>query len=256
VANESTDINPFLTMLRLPAAIVMLPAFPVLSVSAVMPVGTVDDVPSIDSTPATFTLISPPLPVPKVSVVIWPLGPIDNEPAVMLMFPAFPVIPGLSGTGRAVMPVIAPAAGVARSEGAAGDLTVTIFKLPALTVTLPALPLLIELALLEEMPVNWVAEVPSIDNVPATPTETFLEFPDPNVPPEISPLVTIDKSPAVTVMLSAFFAPGRKVVARIPVVVDKDPEPFIDSLPATWTLTSPPAPTDRRRGNLPGVDER
>ena len=67
----------------------------------------------------------------------------------------------------------------------------TILKVPALTVTLPALPVLIERALLEAMPVNWVAEVPSIDNVPATWTETFPESPEPNVPLAISPLVTI-----------------------------------------------------------------
>ena len=68
--NESADINPFVTILRVPAPTVILPALPLLSVSAVIPVRTVDDVPSIDSAPATVTAMLPPLPVPNVSVVI------------------------------------------------------------------------------------------------------------------------------------------------------------------------------------------
>src|SRR5437667_11216477 len=81
-----------------------------------------------------------------------------------------------------------------------------------------------------------------MNSIPPTRTETLPAFPDPDVKLPISPLVTIDKSPAVTVMLPALFAPGRTVWARIPVVIDRDPAPFIESLPATWTLTSPPAP--------------
>src|SRR5205807_7401662 len=92
------------------------------------------------------------------------------------------------------------------------------------------------------MPVNFVADVPSINSIPATRTETFPALPDPDVKLAISPLVTSDRSPAVTVMLPAFLAPGRNVTPSIPVVTDKDPLPFIESLPATWTLTSPPAP--------------
>jgi hypothetical protein len=119
---------------------------------------------------------------------------------------------------------------------------VTTFSVPASTVTLPALPVLEELVLLEAMPVNFVAEVPSMNTVPATRTETFPALPDPDVKLATSPLVAIDKSPAVTVILPALFAPGRNVWARIPVVTDRDPAPFIESLPATWTLTSPSAP--------------
>src|SRR5260221_10039500 len=47
---------------------------------------------------------------------------------------------------------------------------VTMFRLPAVTITLPALPVLAERALLEAMPVNWVDDVPSIESVPATRT--------------------------------------------------------------------------------------
>ena len=105
--NVSTDIRPFLTMFRLPVATVMSPAAPELPVSAVMPVGTVEEVPSIDSPPATVMPMLPPLPGPKVSVVIWPLGPIDNVPADTVMLPAFPVLPGKVS---AVMPVVEPVA--------------------------------------------------------------------------------------------------------------------------------------------------
>jgi hypothetical protein len=110
---------------------------------------------------------------------------------------------------------------------------VTIFRVPASTVTLPALPVLRELVLLEAIPVNFVAEVPSMNRTPPTRTETFPAFPDPDVKLAISPLLTIDKSPVVTDMLPALFAPGRNVWARIPVVTVRDPAPFIESLPGT-----------------------
>jgi len=102
-----------------------------------------------------------------------------------------------------------------------------MFRLPAVTVRLPALPALAERALLEAMPVNGVADVPSIESVPATWTATFPALPDPNVPLAISPFVMIVKSPALTVMFPAFFPPVRFVVAKIPVVVVRNPAPFI-----------------------------
>ncbi len=147
---------------RLPVAIVMLPALPELSVSAVIPVGTVDDVRSISSAPATVTVISPPLPAPNVSVVIWPLGPIESEPAAIVMSPAFPVMPEFRGTGSAVMPVTGPVADVP-----------SIVRPPVtLTSTLPALP----------APRVSAVLCPSgpIDRVPAV-AITLPPFPDPCV---------------------------------------------------------------------------
>ena len=80
-------------------------------------------------------------------------------------------------------------------------------------MTLPALPVLKELVLLEAMPVNFVADVPSINSIPATRTETFPALPDPDVKLATSPFVASDRSPAVTFMLPAFLAPGRNVKA-------------------------------------------
>ena len=132
----STDIRPVVTMLRLPAATVMLPAPPVLSVSAVMPVGTVDDVPSIDSAPATVTAMLPPLPVPNVSVVIWPFELTDNDPALMVMSPEFPVTaPVLSGRESAVMPVIGPVCETPLIERAPVTFTAMLPPLPKSVVS-------------------------------------------------------------------------------------------------------------------------
>ena len=190
--NEFTDISPFVTILRLPAATVMLPALPVLSVSAVIPVGTVDDVPSIDSAPATVTAISPPLPIPKVSVAIWPLGLIDSEPAVTEMLPALPVL-----SVSAVIPVgtvddvpsidIAPATVTAMVPPLpVPNVSVVICPFgvidndPALTVMLPEFPVAApvlsgrEIAL---MPVRTVCETPSIDRAPATLTAMLPPLP-------------------------------------------------------------------------------
>ena len=67
------------------------------------------------------------MPAPKVSVVIWPLGPIDNVPAETAMLPAFPVLPGKV---NAVMPVVEPVAD-----------TPSIVRAPlTLTAMLPPLP--------------------------------------------------------------------------------------------------------------------
>ena len=66
----STEITPLLTMLRLPALTATLPASPLLPISAVMPVGTIDDMASTHIDLATVTTLLPALQIPKVSVVI------------------------------------------------------------------------------------------------------------------------------------------------------------------------------------------
>jgi hypothetical protein len=128
----STDIRPFVTMFRLPAATVISPASPELPVSAVMPVGTVAAVPSIDSAPATVTAMLPPLPVPNVSVVIWPFGVIDSDPAVTVMLPALPV---LSRKVSAVIPVVGPIADAPSIVRAPVTLTAMLPPLPAPSVS-------------------------------------------------------------------------------------------------------------------------
>src|SRR5713101_4116423 len=177
-------------MLRLPALTATLPASPLLPVSAVMPVGTDDDVPSIDSAPATVTAMLPPLPVPNVSVVIWPLGPMVKDPALTMILPAFPVLPV---TVRAVMPVEivddvpsidnAPVT-VTAMLPPLPDFAVSVVispsgpmaKVPAWIATLPPLP---EPKVSLEMPPE-----PVTVNLPAL-TATFPAFPDPKASLEI-----------------------------------------------------------------------
>jgi hypothetical protein len=101
----STDIRPFVTMFSLPAATVISPASPELrgqrgNAGRNGRGGAVDR-----QRPETVTAMLPPLPVPNVSVVIWPFGVIDSDPAVTVMLPALPV---LSRKVSAVIPVVGP----------------------------------------------------------------------------------------------------------------------------------------------------
>src|SRR5215472_12286720 len=91
----------------------------------------------------------PPCPPPNVLLEISPLWPIDKVFAVTTTGPASPVLPGL---------------------------------------------------VCELIPVSRLGspDAPSIDSWPATVTETFPPLPGPNVPLEISPLLTMDKLPALT----------------------------------------------------------
>src|SRR5262249_42442560 len=87
----------------------------------------------------------------------------------------------------------------------------TIDKLPAVSVTLPALLVLPALAR-EKIPVTNLgsAPVPSMTRPPATRTATLPALPGPNVLLlEISPLLTMVKVPALTITSPAFPAfPG------------------------------------------------
>src|SRR5690348_14663 len=87
VPNVSAAIPPLGPMTNVPAETAILPASPVPNVLAAMPVGMNDDVPSIDSAPATATATLPPLPAPKVSAAISPLGLIVNVPAMTFTLP-------------------------------------------------------------------------------------------------------------------------------------------------------------------------
>jgi hypothetical protein len=118
----------------------------------------------------------------------------------------------------------------------------TIDKVSALAVTLPAFPVLPRLAW-ALIPVGKLgfANVPSIVSRPATPTETLPPFPDPKVLLAISPFLLMVKAPALTDTLPAApVRPGSAFDAmpvKTPVGV-----PVIDSSPFTRTETLPPFP--------------
>ena len=119
---------------------------------AKIPVSNCPDVPRIDSPPATLTKTLPPDPLALVLLEICPVFTID--------------------------------------------------KLPALTVTLPAFPLLTG-SESDPIPANSVDEAPSIDSRSATLTEIFPPLPAPTVLLKIAPLPMVDKAPALTVMVPA-----------------------------------------------------
>src|SRR5262249_43071066 len=93
-----------------------------------------------------------------------------------------------------------------------------ITKLPAVTDTRPAFPVLPSLAW-ELMPVGKFgsARVPPIDSPPAPPTVPLPPLPAPAARPEIWPLLTIDRLPALTVTLPALPALSGSAPDEMPV---------------------------------------
>jgi hypothetical protein len=134
---------------------------------------------------------------PKVSLEILPLSAMDNVPALTTTVPAFPD-PDVSLVISPPLPVIT--------------------KSPALTVTVPASPLFgpeeLELA---KMPVLDCPGVPVIDSRPSTITTTLPPDPVENVLLAISPLLTIDKVPALTLTFPAFPVLPRLACEKMPV---------------------------------------
>src|SRR5262249_5332047 len=149
-------------------------------------------VPLIVSCSETVTTTLPARPEPKALLEISPLLTIDNVPAVTLTFPAFPVLPitataaiAVGGFGVLLLPTIA------RTPGALTETSpllpippvllaiaplLTMDNVPALNVTLPALPAPMRAPTVNEpMPFNTEEAAPtdmSIETGPATVTDT------------------------------------------------------------------------------------
>src|SRR5262249_3197566 len=142
------------------APMVTFPTLPVLcSASATMPVTDCGsaDFPSIESVPATVTEISPPLPGPNVLLEICALLPaIDNVPTLTATFPAFPLLFDWESAKIPVLSLEIPLGPLINSISDALTETSPLFpapnvrleiipslemlNLPAVTITLPALP--------------------------------------------------------------------------------------------------------------------
>src|SRR5262249_26847266 len=107
VANVLLEICPVFTIDKFPALTVTLPAFPVLSFSESdpIPANAVDEAPSIDSGPVTLTEIPPAFPVPNVPLKIAPIRRADKVPALTVIFPAAPLLPGFAVDEIPVKPV-------------------------------------------------------------------------------------------------------------------------------------------------------
>jgi hypothetical protein len=181
-----------------------------------------------------------------VSLEMLPPFAIDKLPAATATVPA----PALSAPACEVMPVKAEAfAPLIESNPATVTDTLPplprpelsdviwpllrIDRLPADTVTVPALPLVPRSAA-DAMPVADDEFDPSIVNVPVTATDTAPALPDPNVPLMISlPLLIESPPPTLTAIVPAFPGPA--------VVLDIKPAFDIASDPA-WTTTVPAWP--------------
>ena len=102
------------------------------------------------------------------------------------------------------------------------SLLLAMVKVPALTITFPAFPVLFVTAS-DAMPVKPPPGVPVIVNGPVTLTETLPPFPGPNVLLPIWPLLAIDKVPALTETLPPL--PGPELLAAMKPLLRIDIDP-------------------------------
>jgi hypothetical protein len=207
------DILPPLTIERLPAPAVTEPALAVPPiVSDVIPVRLVAVDPSMVKAPETLTDTWPPIPLPNVPLAISPPLTNANSLAMTLMTPAFPL---LVDSESVVIPVnrpfpiiVSPSPTLTKTLPPFADPKVSLEispllmmeMLPALTLTVPAFPMLFGLVC-EEIPVKASGViVPSIVNPPATLTETLPLLPGPKVLFEMTPELAMEMLPALTLM--------------------------------------------------------
>ena len=182
---------------------------------------------AIDRSPA-LTVTVPAAPVPEVLVEMKPLLAIDKSPAaVTVTVPALPLAAG------------APALAFAPRAALEISPLARIVMLPAVTLMVPALPLLPACAL-ATIPVAdaGFAEVPSIVNPPATVTAICPPAPEPNGLAAMKPLVRIVSAPCpgpVTETETLPAGPEEKESLAMP------PDSASVTVPAV-TETAPPLP--------------
>src|SRR5262249_42969709 len=108
---------------------------------------------------------------------------------------------------------------------------------PALTTTDPALPVLLGNAC------DVICDILSMTSCPATATEMLPPLPNPDVPPDINPLLTIDNAPAMTATDPALpVLPGNACDVMPVTKTGFCDVPWMTSCPATLTETLPPRP--------------
>jgi hypothetical protein len=224
----------------LSAATVMWPALPPLGskVLANIPVPAEGlAIPFIIRLPETVTVISPPNPEPLVEAAIMPESRSVRALALTIMLPALP-------DPDVLVEITPPFPTTTRSL--------------ALTVTDPASPLLgpvkFELA---KIPVSNCPATPLIERRSATATVTLPPNPVANVLLEISPVLTIDRFPALTLTIPAFPVLSGSVSDPMPArEVDERPSMEIPPVTSTETLPALPVPKAALKiAPLPVVDK-